>query len=74
VIVNVSDDRAVTRTISAFDGSGRAVAGHTVALNGAAGNREPSPDATTNDVPDEAGDGAVATELIAKFACASATR
>jgi hypothetical protein len=36
-------------------------------LNGAVGNLAPSPAATTSDVPDVAGDGAVATVLTAKF-------
>lgn len=71
VIVSVSVDRAVTLIISAFDGSGLELAGHTVALNGTAGNRAPSAAATTSDVPELAGLGAVATELIARFACAS---
>lgn len=54
---------AVTRTISAFAVVGCVDAGHTVALNGAAGNFAPSPDATVSDVPAVGGDGAVATML-----------
>lgn len=71
VIVSVSDEMFVTRTISAFDVVGCELAGHTVALKGVAGNFDPSPDATTSDVPDEAGDGAVATVEYAKFLWAS---
>jgi hypothetical protein len=37
------------------------------ALNGTAGNFPPSPANTTNDVPDDAGLGAVATVEYAKF-------
>lgn len=71
VIVNVSVATAVTLTTSAFADVGCALAGHTVALNGAAGNLAPSPAATTSDVPDDAGDGAVATVEYAKFLWAS---
>ena len=48
-----------------------AAAGNTTALKGAAGNFVPSPACTTKLVPDEAGDGAVATVLYARFLCAS---
>lgn len=41
VIVNVSVEIAVTRTISAFELVGCDPAGHTVALNGGAGNFAP---------------------------------
>jgi hypothetical protein len=60
VIVNVSVVTLVTRTISALVASGCAPAGQIVALKGAVGKRVPSPAATTSDVPDAAGDGAVA--------------
>jgi hypothetical protein len=62
---------AVTRTISAFAGVGKTDPGHTVALKGTAGNRVPSPAVTTSDVPDAAGEGAVATVETAKFLCVS---
>src|SRR5262245_5918821 len=71
VMVSVSPAMFVTRTTSAFDARGDAPVGHTVALNGTAGNREPCPLATTSDVPDAAGLGAVATEEYAKFLWAS---
>jgi hypothetical protein len=60
-IVNVSVETAVTRTISAFAAVGDDADGHRVALNGTAGAEAPSPDWTTSDVPEVAGDGAVAT-------------
>lgn len=71
--VRVSVERLVTRTISAFDGSGSEPTGHTTRLYGADGNRDPSPGATTIVVPEAAGEGAVATVEYAKLACASAT-
>ena len=68
----VDPGRAVTRTISEFDGSGCVGdAGAIVALNGTAGIRAPSPVANTIDVPDVAGDGGVTTDDTAKFLCAS---
>src|SRR4029078_5725405 len=68
-IVSVSVERAVTVTISAFDGSGYpAPDGNTVAWNGGAGNLPPCPDPTTSDAPEVAGDGAVATVEIARLA------
>jgi hypothetical protein len=66
-IVNESVACAVTRTISALVESGCAPAGQIVALKGTAGKRAPSPEATTSDVPEVAGDGAVATVEYAKF-------
>ena len=78
VIVNVSDVRAVTRTISAtpLDDSGAVPDGIRVTLYAPAvagsGNFAPSPVVTTNDVPDVAGDGAVAMREAAKFATGSA--
>lgn len=71
VMVNVSVEILVTRTISALVESGWAPAGQTVALKGTAGNNVPVPDDTTSDVPDAAGLGAVATVDMAKFLCAS---
>jgi hypothetical protein len=71
VIVSVSVATAVTRTISAFAAVGCVLVGQTVALNGAAGNLDPSPGATVNDVPEFAGDGAVATVEYARFLWAS---
>src|SRR2546426_2553414 len=71
VIVNVSPEIAVTRTISALVVNGWSPTGHTVTLNGGVGNFVPSPVWTTNDVPVSAGDGAVATVEYAKFLCAS---
>lgn len=53
----------VTRTISALEEVGLLLAGQMVALNGTAGKRAPSPAATTNEVPDVAGLGAVAIVL-----------
>lgn len=67
-IVNTSLDTFVHRATSAFKVDGAVFAGHNTTLNGAAGNFEPSPDATVNEVPDVAGDGAVATVENAKFA------
>jgi hypothetical protein len=72
VIVNVSVEIAVTRTISAFAVVGCVLAGQIVALNGVAGNFVPSAAVTTRLVPDDAGDGAVATRDEAKFLWASA--
>jgi hypothetical protein len=68
VIVNVSVETFVTRTISAFVVEGCAPIGQIVALNGTAGNFVPVAAVTTRLVPDEAGDGAVATNETAKFA------
>ena len=68
VIVNASVDMAVTRTISAFEAVGSELAGYKTALNGTDGNLLPSPLVTCNEVPDVAGEGAVATRLAAKFA------
>src|SRR5262245_33175239 len=70
-MVSVSPAIPVTRTTSAFAGVGRTPTAQIVALNGTAGKREPSPLATTSDVPDAAGLGAVATRLYARFLCAS---
>jgi hypothetical protein len=67
VIVNVSVEINVTLTISAFAVVGCAPAGQIVALKGTAGNFAPSAAVTTRLVPDDAGDGAVATRLYAKF-------
>jgi len=67
VIVSVSVEMAVTRTTSAFDGIGCEDAGHTVALKGGVGNLVPCPAVTTSDVPEVAGEGAVATAETAKF-------
>jgi hypothetical protein len=73
VIVNVSVEMAVTRTISAFVVVGCVETGQMVALNEPLdGNLAPSPDWTTSDVPDVAGDGAVRTVLYPKFLCGSA--
>jgi hypothetical protein len=58
----------VTRTISLFAGVGSVAAGQMVALNGTAGNLVPWPAVTTREVPEVAGDGAVATRLTAKLA------
>jgi len=63
VIVSVSVEMAVTRTISAVVLSGFAAVGQMVALNGTAGNKAPCPAVTTSDVPLAAGEGAVATKL-----------
>jgi hypothetical protein len=60
VIVKVSVEIAVTLTISALNEVGWAFDGQTVALKGGVGNKVPWPDATTKEVPDTAGDGAVA--------------
>jgi hypothetical protein len=73
VIVRVSVEIAVTLTISEFVDVAPALAGAIVALNGAVGNRAPCPAVTTSEVPDVAGDGAVATRLLAKLALPSAT-
>lgn len=73
VIVSVSVDIPVTRTISAFVVDGSSPAGQIVALNGTAGNNDPCPAVTTRDVPDDAGEGAVATVPTAKFLWASGT-
>lgn len=70
-MVNVSVDIAVTRTISALVVSGCTPAGQMVALNGTVGKMVPCPAVTTSDVPDVAGEGAVATWLYEKFLCAS---
>src|SRR5262245_20817001 len=70
-MVNTSPAIAVTRTISALVGSGINPPGASVALNGGAGKRAPSPVATVNEVPVVGGDGATATEETAKFLCAS---
>lgn len=67
----MSVEMFVTRTISAFVESGCDPVGHTTALNGTEGNFVPSPDATVSDVPEVAGDGAVATVEYAKFLWAS---
>lgn len=63
VIVSVSVEMAVTRTISALLDKGLTPVGQIVALKGGVGNLAPSPEATTSDVPDVAGEGAVATVL-----------
>src|SRR4029453_2701484 len=70
-IVNTSPVRAVTRTISATAGVGRTPLGMIVALNGATGNRAPSPLMTVRDVPLVGGDGPTAHEEIARFLWAS---
>jgi hypothetical protein len=57
----------VTRTTSALAGSGSVAAGQMTALKGTVGKRDPWPVVTTSVVPEAAGDGAVATELMAKF-------
>jgi hypothetical protein len=67
VIVNVSVEIPVTRTISALAAVGGVLGGQTVALNGVAGNKVPVPAATTKDVPLVVGEGAVATVDCAKF-------
>ena len=59
--LKVSVETVVTLIISEFAVVGWAPAGQTVALKGTAGNLLPSPEATTNEVPVSAGDGAVAT-------------
>jgi len=59
--VMLSPLRAVTRTISALVDSGAAPVAHTTKLNGTAGISAPVPAASTIVVPDEAGEGAVAT-------------
>src|SRR6187549_1080295 len=71
-IVSTSPARAVTRTISAFVGSGNAPAAQTVALKGAAGIRAPCPVVRVRVEPEVAGAGAVTTVPIARFASASA--
>jgi hypothetical protein len=72
-IVRVDPTMAVTRTISALDGSGDTPKGQTVALNGGAGTRPACPAVTSRLVPLVAGFGAVATSEVAKFAWASGT-
>ena len=67
LIVSVSVLMPVTRTISALAGVGRASTGQTDALKGGAGKRVPWPLATTSDVPELAGEGAVATVDTAKL-------
>jgi hypothetical protein len=57
----------VTRTTSALDAIGMTPAGHTVALNGVAGQSAPPPTASVSDVPLAAGEGAVKTVEYAKF-------
>jgi hypothetical protein len=69
IAVIVSPDMAVTRTISAFWCVGCTDGGHTVALNGGVGCRAPPPVASTIVVPASAGDGAVATAVMLRFAC-----
>lgn len=66
-IVKVSVAIAVTLIISAFVVIGFAPAIQTVALKGGVGNKAPSPAATTKEVPEVAGEGAVATVETAKF-------
>jgi ribosomal protein L18E len=61
VSVNVSVLIVVTSAISAFVVVGWLPDGQMVTLNGAAGNFAPSAAATISDVPELAGDGAVAT-------------
>jgi hypothetical protein len=63
VIVNVSPATALTSTISELDASGCDPVGQIVAYNGGVPNRDPWPDATVSDVPEDAGEGAVATVL-----------
>jgi hypothetical protein len=70
-IVNISPVIAVTRTISAFVGSGKAPLGQIVALNGAIGKRLPCPAPTVSVVPEAGGLGVVATVATARFWCAS---
>src|SRR5215831_1240722 len=70
-IVKVSVALPVTRTISALAVVGVAPVAQTVALKGGNGNSAPCPEPTVKLVPDVAGEGAVATAPIAKFACAS---
>jgi hypothetical protein len=66
VIVSVSFVTAVTSTISALEANGCEPVGKMVTSNGGVGNRDPWPAVTVSDVPEDAGDGAVATVL--KFA------
>ena len=68
VIVRVSVERAVTRTISELVRVSTVPGGPTVALNETAGIDAPSPAATINEVPDVAGLGAVATVVSIRFA------
>lgn len=63
VIVSVSFAIAVTSTISALEDEGCEPAGKMMALNGGVPNRDPWPAVTASDVPEDAGDGAVATVL-----------
>jgi len=63
VIVSVSPAIAVTSTISALEDDGCDPVGKMVALNGGVPNRDPWPDVTVSDVPEDAGEGAVATVL-----------
>ena len=67
VIVSTSPVTSVTRTISAFVARGCELAGHTVALNGAAGKSSPSPATTARLVPVGGNDGGTTTRLYAKF-------
>jgi hypothetical protein len=71
VMVSVSVEMPVTRTISVLAGEGTEPAGQIVALNGGVGNRDPCPAVTTREVPEVAGDGAVATVEMARFLCGS---
>lgn len=61
VMVRVSVEMAVTRTISELVLVGWVLAGQMVALKGTVGKRVPCPLVTTKEVPVWAGEGAVAT-------------